>query len=97
MAPELLEELPPAYRKLWRMLESRHGALETARLFAKLLSVVAGEAARRWPPLSSKPWPPAGRRSRKAGIKLSMGSAEDCYDKEDIYRMEARIANSEAR
>ena len=41
VAPELLGELGPAYRKLWRMLESRHGALETARLFAKLLSVVA--------------------------------------------------------
>ena len=40
VAPELLAELGPAYRKLWRMLELRHGALETARLFAKLLSVV---------------------------------------------------------
>ena len=40
VAPELLLELGPAYRKLWRMLELRHGALETARLFAKLLSVV---------------------------------------------------------
>ena len=40
VAPELLAKLGPAYRKLWSMLESRHGALETARLFAKLLSVV---------------------------------------------------------
>jgi len=40
VAPELLAELGPAYRKLWSMLEFRHGALETARLFAKLLSVV---------------------------------------------------------
>ena len=40
VAPELLAELGPAYRKLWGMLQSRHGALETARLFAKLLSVV---------------------------------------------------------
>ena len=31
MAPELLTELGPAYRKLWRMLELRHGALETVR------------------------------------------------------------------
>ena len=38
---ELLGELGPAYRRLWRMLESRHGALKTGRLFAKLLSVVA--------------------------------------------------------
>ena len=45
VAPELLDELPPAYRKLWRMLESRHGALETARLIAKLLSVVAEEGS----------------------------------------------------
>lgn len=40
VAPELLEELGPAYRKLWRMLETQHGALETARLFSKLLSAV---------------------------------------------------------
>ena len=45
VAPELLAELGPAYRKLWRMLELQHGALETARLFAKLLSVVTDEGS----------------------------------------------------
>ena len=45
VAPELLLELGPAYRKLWKMLELRHGALETARLFAKLLSVVQDEGS----------------------------------------------------
>lgn len=43
VAPELLEELGPAYRRLWQMLEAQHGAVETARLFAKLLSVVVAE------------------------------------------------------
>ena len=37
MAPELLAELGEPYQKLWKMLDSRYGALETARLFAKLL------------------------------------------------------------
>ncbi len=41
VALELLAELGPANRKLWQMLELRHGALEAPRLFAKLLSVVA--------------------------------------------------------
>lgn len=45
VAPELLEELGPPYRKLWRMLELRHGERETARLFAKLLSVVVDEGS----------------------------------------------------
>lgn len=40
VAPELLDELSPSYRDLWTMLEERHGGLEAARLFAKLLSVV---------------------------------------------------------
>ena len=29
-----------SYRKLWEVLQLRHGALETARLFAELLTVV---------------------------------------------------------
>ena len=40
VAPELLAELGEPYRKLWAMLDSRYGALETARLFAKLLGAV---------------------------------------------------------
>lgn len=40
VAPELLDELSPSYRRLWTMLEQQHGSLETARMFAKLLSVV---------------------------------------------------------
>jgi hypothetical protein len=40
VAPELLDELSPSYRRLWTMLEEHHGSLETARMFAKLLSVV---------------------------------------------------------
>jgi hypothetical protein len=40
VAPELLDQLHPSYRNLWRMLDARHGALETARLFAKLLGAV---------------------------------------------------------
>ena len=40
VAPELLAELGEPYRKLWTMLDSRYGALETARLFAKLLATV---------------------------------------------------------
>jgi transposase len=40
VAPELLEELGEPYQKLWKMLDSRYGALETARLFAKLLAAV---------------------------------------------------------
>ncbi len=40
VAPELLAELGEPYRKLWTMLDSRYGALETARLFAKLLGSV---------------------------------------------------------
>ena len=38
VAPELLAELGPAYRKLWRIWSC--GRRPTARLFAKLLSVV---------------------------------------------------------
>ncbi len=40
VAPELLAELGEPYQKLWKMLDSRYGALETARLFAKLLGAV---------------------------------------------------------
>ena len=45
VAPELLEELGPAYRKLWRMLDLRYGARETSRLFARLLAVVVDEGS----------------------------------------------------
>ena len=37
VATELLEELPEPFTRLWKLLESSHGGLETARLFAKLL------------------------------------------------------------
>ena len=46
VAPELLEELGEPYQKLWRMLDSRYGALETARLFAKLLAVVIDQGSK---------------------------------------------------
>jgi len=40
VAPELLEEMGPKYRKLWALLDAKYGAKETSRLFAKLLGVV---------------------------------------------------------
>ena len=74
VAPELLAELGPAYRKLWRMLELRHGALETARLFAKLLSVVTDHgseevaAALEGGP-DRRSLRPAGTRSAESGLQ----------------------------
>ena len=74
VAPELLAELGPAYRKLWRMLELRHGALETARLFAKLLSVVTDHgseevAAALEEALTRRPLRPAGTRPAESGLQ----------------------------
>lgn len=43
VAPELLKELGEPYRKLWRLLEPAHGALATARLFAKLMHVMGDD------------------------------------------------------
>lgn len=40
VAPELLEELGPKYRKFWGLLVSTHGVKEASRLFAKVLAVL---------------------------------------------------------
>ena len=40
VAPELLAELDPPYRRLWDALSDVHGELEAARVLAKILAVV---------------------------------------------------------
>lgn len=40
VAPELLAELDPPYRRLWDALSNVHGELEAARVLAKILAVV---------------------------------------------------------
>ncbi len=40
VAPELLAELDPLYRRLWDALSDVHGELEAARVLAKILAVV---------------------------------------------------------
>mgnify|MGYP005854156569 CR=1 FL=1 len=40
VAPELLAELAPPYRRLWDALNDVHGELEAARVLAKILAVV---------------------------------------------------------
>ncbi len=41
LAPELLAELDPPYRRLWDALSDVHGELEAARVLAKILAVVS--------------------------------------------------------
>jgi transposase len=47
VAPELLDELAPPYRKLWNALSAAHGELEAARVLGKILAATkTGEEAR---------------------------------------------------